>query len=122
MKKFFAIFATIVLHSSVSFSQNLNDHFTLCIEGESVIISNRNLLEITRFKSTQIHRFEGDKVYLSTSTEKDYFFNTIKKIEFGRYSSGNKTYIFNNYESGRGSVVSIDNINTKINVLECRKK
>jgi len=116
------ILTIVLLTSSAASSQSLSKRFTLCVEGESLVVSNQKLSEVRRFHSTQIHRFEQDRVYLSTSTRSEYYYNIIKEVEFGRFVAGHKTYIFDSYQSGRGSVIHIDNLETKINSLECRKR
>ena len=93
----------------------------ICSETKSVQIESKALSAQSDGTDT-IYRFKSGSLHLKPSDRDEYLYNKVVEIEFGRYSSGHKTIIFdsinsNNFESA--IVVHANSTEVRVTRLLC---
>ncbi len=83
-------------------------------------MSIRNIdLKTDRLRSTDLYRFAAGKLYISSEARDEYLYNDVRQVELGRYTSGNKTIVFDKAGFGAVTAVHTDEIETRVLRLRC---
>jgi hypothetical protein len=91
----------------------------LVCRGED-IVSVRNIdLKTDRSRSSDLYRFVGGKLYISSQGRDEYFYNDVRESEPGRYTSAHKTIIFDGPGFKSATAVHVDGIETRVLKLRC---
>ena len=91
---------------------------SVCRADETVSIRNTDL-KTGRFLSSDLYRFTGNRLYISSEGRAEYFYNDVRQVELGRYSSAHKTIVFERGEFKRAVVIHTDSVETRVLRLRC---
>jgi hypothetical protein len=87
--------------------------------GEDVVSIRNTDLKTDRYRSTDLYRFVGGKLYISAEGREEYFYNDVRQVEPGRYASSHKTIIFDGPGFKNATAVHTDEVETRVLTLRC---
>lgn len=70
----------------------------ICHLSDTVQINPRNN-NVVRYESRDVYRIHSGQLYISSPDRTEYRYNTISKVEHGRFVSGHKTIQFDAYKT-----------------------
>ena len=76
-------------------------------------------LKTDRYRSTDLYRFAGGKLFISSEGREEYFYNDVRQNEPGRYTSAHKTVIFDGPRFKNATVVHTDEVETRVLKVRC---
>ncbi|HLF09541.1 MAG TPA: hypothetical protein VI789_09395, partial [Dehalococcoidia bacterium] len=76
---------------SVAQAQAIPD---LVCRGDEVVSIDHSRLTTSKYASTDIYRFSGGKLYISSKEREEYLYSDVREVEPGRYTSAHKTIHF----------------------------
>lgn len=91
---------------------------SVCRADETVSIRNTDL-KTDRFLASDLYRFTGNKLYISSEGRAEYFYNDVRQAEPGRYTSAHKTIVFDRREFKSAVVIHTDSVETRVLRLRC---
>ena len=87
--------------------------------GEDAVTVRNTDLKTAPNRSTDLYRFVGGKLFISSEGRAEYFYNDVRQNEPGRYTSAHKTIIFDGPGFKNATVVHIDEVETRVLKLRC---
>lgn len=95
----------------------------VCREGQALSISNPSL-QLSRYPSSALYRFEGMKLYLSDDSRAEYLYNSVKvgdgDFDGFRFFAGNKSLLFSK-DFSSATVVHLDSLEVRVSRLRCTR-
>lgn len=95
-------------------------HNLICKENEAIVVLPQAMKPIIQ-RSTLVYRFTSDGLSLSSSDRTEYFYNTIRYIEPGRFVSGHKTFIFEHDSLSNAIAVHAHETEIRVSKLSCAR-
>jgi hypothetical protein len=87
--------------------------------GEDVVIIRNADLKPERYRTTDLYRFAGGNLYISSASREEYLYNEVRETEPGRYTSAHMTIIFHGTDFKNATAVHMDEIQTRVLKLRC---
>lgn len=102
--------------SNLSIAKEIDN---LVCKEEEVTIVLPQAMKIATYQSTSIYRFTVKGLSLSSSDRAEYFYNTVRYVEPGRFVSGHKTFLFKQGSFSKATAVHAHETEIKISKLSC---
>ena len=87
--------------------------------GEDVVSIRNTDLKIDRYRSSDLYRFVGGKLYISSEGREEYLYNDVRQSEPSRYTSAHKIIIFDGPGFKSATTVHTDEVETRVLKLRC---
>jgi hypothetical protein len=91
----------------------------LACRGENEVAVGLRNLQVASHASSDLYRFAGGRLYLSSGTRDEYFYNEVREVEPFRYVAGHKTIMFDDPQFRMATAVHVDERETRVLRLRC---
>ena len=87
--------------------------------GEDIVSIRNTDLKTDHYRSTDIYRFAGGKLNISSKGRDEYFDNDVQQNEPSRFTSAHKTIVFDGSGFKNATAVHTDEVETRVLKLRC---
>ncbi len=94
----------------------------LVCRANEVVSVDHSRMSPSKYAGTEIYRFAGGKLYISSKEREEYVYGDVRQVEPGRYSSSHKVIHFGLAGAGRfrsATAVHTNSTETTVQSLSC---